>query len=232
MSFNVIAVDVRRKNPKEGIAGGAIYPGFLIQPSASKWIAHAVSGGSSDFVADYLMEESIADAYADTELMPYFSPQPGDIVNCYLTTSQTVAKDDKITSNGDGYVKEASSGAIALGGSTNYITFTPVGNKVVEINFIDPKANTQSLSVDINGNCINVYLATDGSGVITSTPALIEAAIQVVSGYDDLVSTADTGTGAVTADSGVAKADEVFGYAAEAVTTTSDAARLLVRKGA
>ncbi len=231
MSYNVIAVDVRHKVGLEGTAGGTITPGFLIEKSAGNWIAHSVAGGNCDYVADFIPEESIDDAYASTEWMRILKVAPGDAFYAYLTTSQTITVGEAVTSNGDGYVKSASNGAGTLGGSSNYITFTPVGNKQVMIRFIDPNANSAGLSVTIDGYVINVNLATDGTGNITSTPALIEAAIQAESGYDDLVSTADTGTGAVEAGTLIVKADEVVGYAEEAVTTTSAAKRLLVRKG-
>lgn len=232
MSYNVIAVDIRHPKPLEGIAGGALYPGFLIQPSASKWVAHNVAGGNASYVADYLMEESIADAYADTEFMKYFPVEAGDLFNAYLTTSQVITEGEAITSNGDGYVKSASNGATAVGSATNYITFTPVRGELVKVSFVDPAGNTQALAVTISGNNISVSLATDGTGAITSTPALIKAAIEAVDGYDSLVSMVATGTAAVEADVKVFKADDVIGYAAEDVTTTTAAKRLLVRKGA
>lgn len=233
MSYNVIAVDVRYAVPREGLAGGTITPGMLIQPSSSNWIAHAVEGGSSDFIAGYLMEDGISETFASGEFLPYYVLKEGDLVNVPLTTSQTITIGDKLTSAGNGYLKEAGTGLHNVGSGTNYVPITPVGNKAVRVAFVDPAANTQALAVTINGNYIKVSLATDGSGVITSTPALIKAAIEAVSGYDDLVSLGTVvGTGAVTADDVLLEADAVFGIAENAVTTTTSASRVLVRKGA
>lgn len=232
MSYSNIAVDVRYRVPREGTAGGAITPGMLIQPSGSNWVVHSTAGGGSDFIADYLMEESIADAYSSGDFLPYLVLKEGDLVNALLTTSQTVAIGDKLCSNGDGYLKECSSGAESVGGDTNYITFTPLKDQLVDVAFVDPSATTQSLAVTIEGNYIEVSLATDGSGAITSTPELIESAIEAVDGYDNLVSMSTTGTGAVEAGTASMIADEVHFIAEEAVTTTSAVSRILVRKGA
>lgn len=232
MAYKVIAVDVRRANPQEGLAGGDITPGMLIQPSGSNWVAHATSGGSSDFVADYLMESNISTDYENGDFMKYFSIREGDKFNAILTTSQTVAKGDKLVSNGDGHLKEASNGATAVGSATNYITFTPLNGNLVDVEFVDPSANTQSLDVTITGNYIKVSLATNGSGTITSTPALIKTAIEAVDGYSDLVSMVATGTAAVEADTASFQAEKGAYIADEAVTTVGSVARLRVMKGA
>lgn len=232
MSQNVIAVDVRYKKGLECLAGGTVYPGFLCEKSAGTLIAHSRAGKKASFIADYIPEESISDAYSSGEWMKYFPVEAGDRVLCYLTTTQTITAGDEVTSAGNGYVKEASSGATAVGGSSNYLTITPVPGKLVHVKFVDPDLATQSLSVTLSGNLFTVSLATDGSKVITSTPALIKAAIEAVTNYDLLIDTiAATGTGAVSADDEIFEADEVFGVALEDVTTTSAAARLLVEVG-
>lgn len=229
---NVIAVDVRHAAPQEGIAGGTILGGMLIKPSGSDWVAHSVAGGSSDYVANCLMESDISTAFADGDLLPYMRLIAGDKVNALLTTNQTVVEGDNLTSNGDGYLKLAGTGVQNVGSDTNYVPITPLENKVVTVEFIDPSANSADLSVSITGNYIAVSLATDGSGVITSTPALIKAAIENASGYDSLVSVGTvSGTSAVTADKAILQADEVFGIAKEDVTTVASVSRILVMKG-
>ncbi len=229
---NVIAIDVRYKKSLVGLAGGTVYPGFLLEKSGSNLIAHSLAGKNADFVADMLMEESIADSIASTERLPYFPAQPGDTVNCYLTTSQTITVGEDITSNGDGYVKTASDGATAIGNATNYVTFTPLNGNFVSASFVDPAGNSQSLAVTISGGNIIVSLATDGSGDITSVPADIVTAFEAVSGDEKLATAAATGTAAVIANAVESfQADVVFGHAVEAVTTTSATARLEVMKG-
>ena len=228
MSANLIKVDVRYPKPKDALAGATLYPGFLLEKSAGNMIAHATAGGNAVWVADMLMEESIADTYASTEYIPYFPIQRGDIFNAYLTTSQTITEGEAITSNGDGYVKTASDGAEALGSATNYVTFTPAFGQMVTVALTDPSASTQSLAVTITGSHIAVSLATDGADAISSVPSEIVTAVEAVTGYGNLVSMAATGTGAVEADTAILFADKVIGNAYEAVTTTSATARLKV----
>lgn len=95
---------------------------------------------------------------------------------------------------------------------------TGAGGNAVTVEFVDPAANTAALGVVVNGNAITVNLATDATGVITSTASEVMAAIDGDAGAAALVSTADVagsdGTGVVSA-TGVAKslsggADEPF----------------------
>lgn len=232
MSFKVIAVDVRYRKPLEGLAGGTLLPGMLLQRSGSSLVAHAVAGESGSYIADYLLEKSIADSFASGDYLPYLAIEDGDKVNMPLTTSQTISVGDKLTSNGDGYLKEAGTGLQNLGDATDYVPVTPKGNKVVRIALIDPDAKSSALAVSVDGNYIAVSLATDGSGVITSTAALVKAAIEADSDAAALVSVGDAaGTGAIEADEALLQADAVFGIAQVAVTTTSSASRVIVRKG-
>jgi len=229
MSANLIRVDVRYPKIKDGLAGATLYPGFLLEKSAGNMIAHSLAGKKAYFVADMLMEESIADTYASTEYLPWFPIQTGDIFNAYLTTSQVITVGEAITSAGNGYVKTASDGATAIGNATNYVTFTPLNGNFVSASFVDPAGNTQSLAVTISGGNIIVSLATDGAGAITSTPAEIVTAYEAVSGDEKLATAVATGTAAVIANAVESfQADEVIGHATEAVTTTSAAARLKV----
>jgi hypothetical protein len=228
MSYNVIAVDVRYPKPQESVAGDASYPGYLLQKSAGTMIAHAVAGGKSNYFADMLKEKSIADAYTAADALPWFPADSGDKVYAMLTTSQTITEDEALTSNGDGTLKSADNGAIAVGGSTNYVTFTPVGDNFITVAFTNAGAS-ESLAVTINGGSIAVNLATDGSSVITSTPAQIVTAFEAVAGDAFLATAVATGTGVVEADAAEStQADKIVGYAKEAVTTTSAVARILV----
>ncbi|BCS54553.1 hypothetical protein [Geobacter sp. SVR] len=65
------------------------------------------------------------------------------------------------------------------------------GNDIT-ITLIDPPGNNVALSVDVVGRDINVTLATDGASAITSTAALVKAAIEASSAAD-LVTVAHTG---------------------------------------
>jgi hypothetical protein len=77
------------------------------------------------------------------------------------------------------------------------VTYTAVtagmaGNNI-SVQLKDPKANTQSLSVSVNGTSITVNLATDGSGVITSTAADVITALTNDANAALLITAAATG---------------------------------------
>jgi phage tail sheath protein FI len=81
--------------------------------------------------------------------------------------------------------------------SNNAITYTAVtdgaaGNDI-SVQYRDPKANSQALSVTVTGTRIVVNLATDSGGVVTSTAALVIAAITASAPAALLVSAANTG---------------------------------------
>jgi phage tail sheath protein FI len=84
----------------------------------------------------------------------------------------------------------------------NGITYTSVtANKAanaITVQLKDPKANSQTLSVSVSGTAITVNLATNSSGVITSTATQVIAAITASSPASLLVTAANysTSTGA------------------------------------
>lgn len=88
-------------------------------------------------------------------------------------------------------------------GDDNALTFTAVAYGVagndISIAYLDPGANNATLSVSVNGKYIAVNLATDGSGVITSTAAEVLAAIEASLAASTLVTVeinaADSGSG-------------------------------------
>lgn len=88
-------------------------------------------------------------------------------------------------------------------GDDNSLTFTavtagPAGNSI-SIAYVDPAANDAALSVVVVGNAITVNLATGVAGAITSTAALVLAAIEASGPAAALVTVAidaaDTGAG-------------------------------------
>ena len=92
-------------------------------------------------------------------------------------------------------------------GSHNAITWTAeaanaAGNNIT-VQLCDPKAASQSLSVSVNGAAIIVNLATDSEKAISSTAALVIAAITASDTASALLGAANTGasdgTGKVTA---------------------------------
>jgi hypothetical protein len=117
----------------------------------------------------------------------------------------------ELVGNGAGGVKPPSPGVkpylvTGVVANNNAIRFTAkkygTGEEDINITLIDPPGNNVALSVDVVGRDINVTLATDGSSVITSTAALVIAAI-AASSAADLVTAANegasTGAGVVAA---------------------------------
>lgn len=87
-------------------------------------------------------------------------------------------------------------------GDENGLIYTAVAYGVagndISIEYLDPGAISQALAVSVTGTKISVSLATDGSGTITSTAALVKAAIEASTAAANLVTvaimTADTGS--------------------------------------
>lgn len=134
--------------------------------------------------------------------------------------------DRSFTISGDATVSAANSAIIAIGsllmanagapvtavaatanvnptGDDNSLTFTAkvygaAGNNI-SLEYVDPAANDQALSVSVTGQAIRVSLATGVAGAITSTAAEVKAAVEAKQAAANLVSvavhTADSGSG-------------------------------------
>lgn len=94
--------------------------------------------------------------------------------------------------------------ATGVVGSNNALTFTSVltgvlGNKI-SLQLVDPKANSQALSISVTGQAITVSLATNVSGAITTTATQLKTALDGNTAAAALITTANTGasTGAGT----------------------------------
>ena len=212
---------------EERVLSGAAYPGqAVVRTTSSKFIAASKANSIYAILTDKSNKfagDTLEGAYSDGDRVEGFIPQVGDPIEMVLALNQTITADMELALDANGYLAESDDGAEDLGDATNYVPLTPVGNNVVSVSFVDPSANTQALAVTIDGNFIKVALATNGSGVITSTPALIKTAIEAVDGYDSLVTVGTVGgTAAILADEAVLQADEVFAIADEAVSTASD----------
>jgi hypothetical protein len=87
--------------------------------------------------------------------------------------------------------------------STNAIIWlareTGVQGNEISIALVDPAENDAALAVSVSGNAITVSLATGSGGAITSTPALIVAAIAALPAAAALVTGTASGTSAVAA---------------------------------
>lgn len=94
---------------EELTAGGAITPGHLLAMNAAgDVIVHGVAGGPAEkafALEDALQGETIADAYADDDIVTVVLAQPGDVVYAWLAAGESVDPSDFLTSNGDGTLK-------------------------------------------------------------------------------------------------------------------------------
>lgn len=91
--------------------------------------------------------------------------------------------------------------SLTLGTGTSQLTLTAKtagadGNDIT-VALVDPDANNATLSVALSGKAITVNLATSAGGAITSTAALIKAALDANAGIAALIDTVSGGTGVV-----------------------------------
>lgn len=122
-----------------------------------------------------------------------------------VTISPVTQSPAALLTSGDGAPVDAARATLNVNptGDDNGLTFTAVeygaiGNSI-KIQYTDPSANDAALAVSVFNRNITVSLATNGGGTITSTAALVLAAIEASSAASDLVTvaimTSDSGTG-------------------------------------
>lgn len=105
-----------RKRHEERRAAGAIKPGHLIQMSADAQtvVVHATDGGqTAPWFAkeDALQGNTIDDAYASGDLVPYHMAQKGDRIYARVAAgSAAIVEGDPLTSDGDGTLKKGTVG--------------------------------------------------------------------------------------------------------------------------
>lgn len=95
----------------------------------------------------------------------------------------------------------------SLTGTNNDLTYTSklanVGANSITVAYVNPGTASAALSVSVTGTAITVNLATNGSSAITSTAALVAAAVAGSTPAAALVTVANAtgndGTGVVTA---------------------------------
>lgn len=94
---------------KEGVAGGAITPGHLVQGFGSSIVVHATAGGDARrtfALINDLVGDDIDDAYDSGDTVQYGVFEQGAEVNALLAASQTIVAGDALVSNGDGTLKK------------------------------------------------------------------------------------------------------------------------------
>lgn len=95
---------------REYKGNGVITPGQLLETdSANDVKRHAVAGASWDGIIaleDHTWGKDIDDNYADNVQVQTLQLRAGDVFNGLLADGESVAKGDKLMSNGDGDVKK------------------------------------------------------------------------------------------------------------------------------
>lgn len=94
---------------KEGIAGGAVMPGHLIQGPDSALVVHATAGGNARkaFAVEYDPSKEIDDAYAEGDQLVYVVFKPGEEVLALVAAAATaIAEGDPLESAGDGTLRK------------------------------------------------------------------------------------------------------------------------------
>lgn len=107
-------IEVKKWVPKrdEKVAAGAITPGFLLElDSAGKVQAHSTAEGTAHkifAVEDDLQGKEISQAYSTGDVVQVCYADAGDEIYALIADGEDIAIGDYLVSNGDGYLKEAS----------------------------------------------------------------------------------------------------------------------------
>lgn len=130
------------------------------------------------------------------------------------TVAEALTETAALIQSGSGAPVDAVRASLSVNpaGDENALLYTAVaygvGGNAISIAYTDPGANDAALAVSVFGNQITVSLATGGAGAITSTAALVLAAIEASAAASALVTVAidatdtgeaDDGSGVVTA---------------------------------
>lgn len=94
----------------ESKAAGAITPGHLLQENSSgNYVVHATAGGNAEAmfaIEDEFQGKNIGQAYASGNRVQAVYCRKGDEVNCRIANGETIARNDYLESNGDGYMRK------------------------------------------------------------------------------------------------------------------------------
>ena len=91
-------------------SGQTIKPGMLMLKSSGEWIAHNSDGQGGPYrICDvnFIKQGGVTDTQTVGDTAFGLYPRPGEYYNCVLAASQTITKDEALTSNGSGALKSA-----------------------------------------------------------------------------------------------------------------------------
>lgn len=237
---------VRQNIIEERVTGATIPAGNIVEINSSDLFVNSTAAGLNLVaVEDGVQVADETESYASGERCKAYVFTSGEKAYLNLADGETTVIGSGIANNGDGSVKVADSAVAAVlntgvEGNNNAITWTAQsagadGNDI-KVGLIDPSGNSQPLTVTVYGTYIEVLLATDGGGAITSTPSTIIPAIAASAAASTLVVATNTGesTGAsaVVAEAAAnlengADAEVAIGTALEAVSASGSTAKVL-----
>lgn len=110
MAIKTIMVENHGMIRHEEKAAGTVKPGHLIQENSSgDYVVHATQGGNAEAmfaVEDDLQGNPIGTDYSSGNRVQAIYCRKGDVVYCRIANGQTIARNDYLESNGDGYMKK------------------------------------------------------------------------------------------------------------------------------
>lgn len=129
----------RPNQSEEGVAGGVIQPGMLVD-GISTILAHATAGGVAPkcFAAErdemgagvddaYKFGYAPASAYAVGDCVKVLACAPGDRVCVLIASGQNIAENDRLESAGNGTLRKFASGTILARSLETYDARNVVG---------------------------------------------------------------------------------------------------------
>lgn len=109
MAIKTIRVKDAHMVRLESEAAGTIKPGHIIQENSSgNYVVHATAGGNMEgmvAIEDGLQGKNISTDYTSGNRVQAVLCSPGDEVQLRVANGESVARNDFLESNGDGYVK-------------------------------------------------------------------------------------------------------------------------------
>jgi hypothetical protein len=201
--------------------------------------AHLTAQGQSDLIDGFLVDNSIR-VHENFDTLHYLTQNFHLLaVNVFKGTTGDVAVitlgDTGTASLNLNPVGAKAKVTIDPTGADNALTFTAatagVGGNSINVTYRDPGTISATLSVDVQGYDIVVNLATNGSGVITTTAANIATAIAANTASNALVTVTAPGltTGLVTAVSQTYLTNRNTSLTYSAVTPGSEGNKITVQ---
>jgi hypothetical protein len=119
---------------EEGVAGGTIKPGQLLQLNSSgQVVVHATAGGAAErayAVEDALQGRGINDNYSSGERVSYVLASPGDVVYAWLGSGNNVSAGALLSSAGNGDLRAITSGHVALAVALEAVNATSSAQRI------------------------------------------------------------------------------------------------------